>query len=134
MIIIMDLDKYKNKQPYPDRSKILEELKEKIGTKDFTVPATGLFDKDGFIKLHVNPAYAAMIAKYNRGAREAEAEFQQDAEEEFGMEGLPEKCRALIHAAAWERGHSYGLSDVVIHYPQLVEIALAAREGDTEPK
>ncbi len=47
-------------------------------------------------------------------------QFKYDLEAEYGVEDNPKKDK--LFEIAWEQGHSYGFTEVALHYAQLVEL------------
>ena len=67
-------------------------------------------------------AHVAARTAYNADRGRLEIQFRADVEAENGMTGHPKA--ALLWNKAWANGHSAGLSDVLTHYEDLVELVL----------
>ena len=62
--------------------------------------------------------------------REAEARIQEmvrfDLEDEYLEKGAPQELRDKVWSLAWGAGHSYGYSEVELHYDHFSELATLA--------
>jgi hypothetical protein len=58
---------------------------------------------------------------YSDRQNEIEDNFKSDLEKEFGTDILPKSIRDKIFSKAWEDGHAYGHSEVLIHYEDIAD-------------
>ena len=57
---------------------------------------------------------------YRKKDSEILSQFQEDMYEAFGVEDNPK--RELCYSLAWDRGHSHGLNEVLIHFSEFVNL------------
>lgn len=127
----MDFDQYKNTLTWPAKSEIAKQFTADLDLIDTTPMSTA--DRTAAkeqvqakIKAKLNEARVA----YDNETVEKRAKFEKDCEEEFGFADLPPRTKSLIHARAWDAGHSSGFHEVYNYYSNLVEIAQAARANE----
>lgn len=111
---------------YPDTKKKRKELLDAIDSQPMTkVERDKAYDS---VNATVNEWFKEAVKPYNKAKRAIEDKFWADCREDLGYDKLlNEKGIAAVEAAAWDRGHSSGYSEVyhaLCDYVQLVEIVL----------
>lgn len=119
----MDYEKYKNKMAYPS----IEEMKGAQATitqiEQLTVPKLKETLKPELDRAKAEiDAFKARRKAYNEETARLNELFKQDALKEVGLSEHPNRDR--IYSAAWDRGHSGGLPEVMLELEMLAELIL----------
>jgi hypothetical protein len=73
-----------------------------------------------------NKDYHRLVSEYNNAIRDRQDKLKTKLCEDYGI--TKKQCEVLW-SAAWERGHSSGLSDVIHYFDLYHDIAMAFAKG-----
>jgi hypothetical protein len=88
-------------------AKTYEEVREKIEKDEYNAPSE---------------LYKTDKTRYREIEQKLAATFKADALEVAGLTGHPKADK--VYSKAWENGHAYGYSEVLIHLLDLSELVL----------
>ena len=97
---------YLNKIPFPDKNDYKSPCN--CGCPNCTAI---VYDKDGYDKA---------IKIYRENKSKIYNQFKHDALDDVGLLGHPKAD--IIYSKAWDRGHSSGLPEVLLHLEDLAEL------------
>lgn len=118
---MIDFDKYKNTQTYPNKGDFLTPLVSKLNE----TPLTRTEYDAKLLEVHkqADMAYQAALSKYRAEDAKLAEQFWLDMREYHAYDDLEPHQIQAIESMAWDRGHYAGYSEVHAVLPEIVDFA-----------
>lgn len=102
---------------YPNKTEIKEQIYKENNFDKFVGTKAQIAEEEKRLKELINKYYVELQTVYLKEKDKKFMEFKKDSFEELGIENNPKRDK--LFEIAWEKGHSYGYSNV---YSNMVEL------------